>query len=346
MNPQSLDTVPRHPLEKGWHTPVKSPYLFIDGCMQVWPDADFARMHECGNPAYLITTSRPHAPLESAIDSFVNWWQITRTYPNLRLALTPDDIVEAKAAGQSAIILGTQDGLFLGQELGRLELFWRMGLRVMIPAYNARTPLADGCLEPADAGLSRLGYAWVEECNRVGVLIDCTHVGQRSTLDIIAASQKPVVFTHSNPKALVDIRRNITDEQMKLCADKGGVIGQTNWAPLNLREGALRRPTLEEYIEAIKYVANLVGSDHVSIGTDMSQGTYPDGPATRARKMGGAYEEFEANHRSRLTYVEGFDDYSHVVDLAFALGKAGFSDREVENILGGNLLRVFRETWK
>ncbi len=342
---QTLDSVPRHPLEKGWHTPVTTPHIFIDGCVQIWPDADFANLYRHSVTAYMITTCRPHDDHGNALDAFAEWWRIARRFPTLRIALTADDIVVAKAAGQAAIVLGTQGADLIGQELARLEMFHRMGLRVMIPAYNARTPLADGLLEPGNAGLSRLGMQWVEECNRLGVLIDCTHVGERSTLDILARTRKPVAFTHSNPKALVDSPRNITDEQMRLCADTGGVIGVTNWGPLNYKGGPAR-PKMADWLDGVDYVIRHVGIDHVSMGTDMSHGTYPDGDRIRGRKMGGGYNDtIEGNPRSRLRHVEGFDDYGHLPDVVDAMLARGWGSSGVEKILGGNLLRVFRDVW-
>ena len=326
------------------HT-VTTPHIFIDGCVQIWPDADFASLHQHSVTAYLITTCRPHDDHGNALDAFAEWWRIARITPTVRIAVTADDIPAAKAAGQAAIILGTQGADYVGQELARLEMFYRMGLRVMIPAYNARTTLADGLMEPGNAGLSRLGVEWVAECNRLGILIDCTHVGERSTLDILRLSKKPVAFTHSNPKTLVDNIRNITDEQMKLCADSGGVIGVTNWAPLSYK-GGTARPTMSDWLDAVDYVIKLIGIDHISMGTDMSHGTYPDGVKLRGRKMGGGFNDLiEPNPRSRLRHVEGFDDYGHLPNVVDAMLARGYGSTGVDKILGGNLLRVFRDVW-
>lgn len=344
-----LDDVPRHPLEKGWHTPVEHEHVFVDGCVQIWPDTDFARLGEYGCSGLLITSFRPHDDAGNALDAIADWWRIARTYPSVRIALTADDIVAAKAKRQAALILGTQGGDFMGQTLSRLEMFYRLGLRVMIPSYNSRSPLGDGVMEPQNAGLSQLGRRWVAECNRIGMLMDLSHVGERSSLDVLELSQQPVVFSHSNPKALVDNPRNITDEQIRKCAASGGVIGQTNWGPLNFRAGETTRPTLDHFIDALKYVADLVGIDHVSIGTDMSHGTYPDGDLIRSRspRAGGRYaEHIEASPRSRLRYVEGFDDYGRLPGVVEAMTRRGFARDDIDKVLGGNLLRVFRQVWK
>jgi membrane dipeptidase len=343
------DQAAPHPLAKGWHTERESPWLFVDGCVQVWEDADFSALHRHTPTAYLLTAFRPQAPFDDAVDACMDWWRVARTYPTVRIALTARDIVEAKEQGQAALIIGTQGGDFVGQKLHRLEVLHKLGLRVMIPSYNERNSLCDGVLEPTDAGLSRLGRKWVEEMNRLGMLIDLTHTGERATFEIMDLTQQPLAFTHCNPRALVDTRRNITDAQMKRCAEIGGVIGVTNWGPLNFRPDTPGRPQLAAFLDAISYVANLIGPDRVSIGTDMSHGTYPDGDVVRG-KLGGLTGDryttvVDSSPRSKLRHVEGFDDYSNVPDVAEAMMQRGFSRAEVEGILGGNLLRLFRQVW-
>jgi membrane dipeptidase len=346
----TLDDIDPHPLNKGFHTPVETPYLFVDTCAQIWGDTDYADLNRYGATAYCITTWRPNDDAGAALDAVANWHRIARTYPSVRIATTASDIEEAHAQKQAAIVINSQGGDFLGNHLERLDVFHAMGLRMMLPAYNTRNAICDGCLEPRDAGLSRMGEAWVEGCNRLGIVIDLTHVGERSTLEILDRSSDPTIFSHSNPKALVDNPRNISDEQIERCAAGGGVIAPTNWGPPNLRAGMTTRPTLEHYLDAIDYVVDLVGIDHVGIGTDMSHGTYPDGDLIRGlpskRSVGGQYaDHIECAPRSRLRYVEGFDDYGQLPDVVEALQKRGYTDEDVAKVLGGNFLRVFRRVW-
>jgi membrane dipeptidase len=345
-----LDDIPPHPLQKGWHQPARTPYVIVDGCVQIWPDTDFARLHEYGATAYCITSFRPNDDAGAALDAVAGWHRVARQYANVRIALTAGDVVDAKANDQAAIVINSQGGDFLGNHLERLDVFHMMGLRMMIPAYNTRTPICDGAFEPNDAGLSTMGRHWVAACNRLGVLIDLTHVGERSTHEILAATERPVVFSHSNPKALVDNPRNVTDDQIRGCAATGGLVAPTNWGPLNLPPGQTRRPTLDHYLDAIDYVVQLVGIDHVGIGTDMSHGTYPDGDLIRGlpgkRTVGGAYaDHIEESPRSRLRYVEGFDDYGQLPTVATGLLARGYGEEGVRRVLGENYLRVFREVW-
>jgi membrane dipeptidase len=312
----------------------------------MWPDTDWNNVSECGCTAYAITAWEPWDEALKAFDEIAHWHHVVRRHKNIRIAYSAQDIIDARSGGQAALILTSQSGDFLGKNLHRLELFHRLGLRICIPSYNSRNDLCDGCIEPEGAGLSQLGREWVRECNRLGVLIDCTHTGRRATFEIMDVSDKPVVFTHSNPNALVENPRNITDEQIKRSAETGGVIAPTNWGPLCFRPGMTTRPTLDDYISAIDYIVQLVGIDHVGIGTDMSHGSYPVGDVVPS-SVGGDYARYvSGDARSRLRYVEGFDDYSQITQVASALAARGYREADIAKVLGGNWLRVFSEVWK
>ena len=346
--PATLDQVPPHPMEKGYHKPLTHPYVFIDGCVQIWPDTDYTTLNEHAVTASCVTTFRPDDGPGNALEAIADWYRIADTYEGVRLAFTAADIVAAKKQGQTAIVLSSQGGDFLGQNIHRLKVFHRLGLRMMIPAYNSRSPLGDGCLEAANSGLSALGRSWVAECNRLGVLMDLTHTGERTTLEILERTDKPVVFSHSNPKTLVDTPRAITDEQITRCAATGGLIGVTNWGPLNFSAEMTARPTLENFLDALDYTIDKIGIDHIGIGTDMSHGTYPDGDLVRNRPAAatGRYaKHVEGNLRSRQRHVVGFDDYGQLLDVVEAMQKRGLSDADVQKVLGGNWLRVFEHVW-
>jgi membrane dipeptidase len=346
-----LDDIKPHPLQKGHHTPGTTPYVFVDSCVQIWEDTDYASLPQYSATAYCITAFRPHDDAGNALDAIADWHKIARNYPqSIRIARTAQDIVDAKAQNQTAIIINSQGGDFLGNHLDRLDVFHAMGLRMMLPAYNNRNAICDGCLEPDDAGLSRMGREWVAACNRLGIVMDMTHVGVRATMQVFELTNQPVVFSHSNPRGLVDNDRNVSDEQIKACAATGGVIAPTNWGPLNLRAGSTARPTVSDYLDAVDYIVDLVGIDHVGIGTDMSHGTYPDGDKIRGlaskRIVGGAYaQHIEKAPRSRLRYVEGFDDYGQLPEVIDLMKGRGYDEEAVTKVLGGNYLRVFREVW-
>jgi membrane dipeptidase len=184
-------------------------------------------------------------------------------------------------------------------------------------------------------------------------VLDCSHVGKRSTLDIIDRSPHPCVFTHSNPSALVPNPRNIDDEQIKACAARGGVIGLVAWGPLVMRPDRPHWPTVDEYIDHIDHVAQLLGNtNHIGVSTDMSIGTYPDHevdpwgmpdyPSTSA-----LYDRHvTADIRSPRRALDGFSDYPEIVRVAERLLARRYGEEDVRKFLGGNFLRVFEQVWK
>lgn len=340
---------------KGFHGVIESdhPYIFIDGCMQAWPDAQYEIAHQHGVTAFAVTAWIPHATVDAALEQIMFWHLLARRHRNLVLVDQADDIRRAKQDGKAALLLAAQDGDFIANKLHRLEAFYRLGLRMMLPAYNASNQICGGALDLTDGGLTRFGRLVVDEANRVGLLLDCTHIGKRSSMDIIERSSQPVVFTHANPKAIVDNPRNIDDEQIMACVAGNGVIGLAPWGPLVMRSGQKSQPSVDDFAHMIDYVAQLAGSaDHIGIGTDMSLGTYqhaevdpwgmPDYPDPSAEY--GKY--VTADVRSPRRSLSDFHRYPQVVNLITCLQGRGYSDTDVSKILGENFLRVFAQVWQ
>lgn len=328
------------------------PYIFIDSCMQIWPDAQLDIAHRHGVTAYGVTAWDPHASAAAALEGVMYWHWAARQYPNLVLVETTDDIRRAKREGKAGLLLAAQDGDWIGHELHRVQAFQQAGLRIMLLAYNANNQLCDGCLDRTDGGLSRLGELVVDECNRVGIVLDCTHTGRRATLEILERSDKPCVYTHSNPTAISPNPRNIDEEQILACASRGGVIGLVSWGPLVMRPNTTHRPTLDEFIDMIDYVAQKTGSsDHIGIGTDMSLGTYPDHESDPwgSPDYPNITEQYDRHVtddiRSHRRNVDGFSDYAEIVNVAERLLARGYSDTDVRKFLGENFLRVFDSVW-
>lgn len=331
---------------------VDPPFLYVDPCMQMWPDGDFHLAHRHGVTAYAVTAWDPHADVAGAADGIMFWHGLANEHPGLVVVRTAEDIRRAKREGKAGLLLAAQCGDWVGYDLGRIQAFGELGLRMMLLAYNASNQLSDGCLDRTDGGLTLLGQRVVEECNRVGILLDCTHTGKRATLEIMDRSTHPCVFSHSNPSALAPNPRNIDDEQIRACVSRGGVIALVAWGPLCMRPNTTHRPTLEEFFQLIDHVANLTGNaNHVAISTDMSIGTYPDhhpnpfGPPRYPNIAARYNEHVTADFRSPMRQVEGFEDYAQIVDVADRLLAHGYSDGDVRKILAENFLRVAREAW-
>jgi membrane dipeptidase len=331
---------------KGFHPLLDEPipYLFIDGCMQAWRDADYANAHRHGVTAYGVTAILPRtsevdigrtldSTLERAIDDVMFFHLVARLHSNLLVATTAADIRRARAEGRAAFFLCAQDGDWIGRQLHRIEALYRLGLRVMLPVYNAANQIGGGCLDRADAGLTRFG--------------------ELATLEMMERSSLPVVFTHANVDALCPNPRNVTDEQIRACVATGGVIGVANFGPFLLKEGRTEQPAVADLIEHIDYLAQLTGStDYIGVGTDMSLGTYPlhapEPWGTPAyAPAGDRYARMiTSDVRSPRRALRDFNCYPQVMTLAEHLLARGYGEADVEKILGGNLLRVFEQVWR
>jgi len=336
------------------HTVLETdpPFIYVDPCMQIWPDADFPVAHRHGVTAYGVTAWDPHADVKAATDGIMHWHGIAREHAGLEVVKTVEDIRRLKREGKAGLLLAAQDGDWVGYDLGRIQAFAELGLRMMLLVYNATNQLADGALDRTDGGLSRLGQRVVEECNRVGIILDCSHTGKRATMEIMDRSAHPCVFSHSNPSSLVPNPRNIDDDQIRACIGGGGVIALVSWGPLCMRPGTTHRPTLDEFFQIIDHVTSMAGTaDNVAISTDMSIGTYPDhlhdpfDPPQYPDIAAQYNEHVTADFRSPQRQVEGFEDYAQIVDVADRLLAHGYSDEDVKKILAENFLRVAEEVW-
>lgn len=257
------------------------------------------------------------------------------------------DIVDAKAAGRVGVIFGFQNAAPIGRDLGRLETLWRLGLRVLQLTYNERNLYADGCLEPEDGGLSRLGRDLIREVNRLGVVLDLSHVGRRSSLEAIEASSAPPIISHANPYRLAPNPRNITDEQARAVASTGGVVGVCGWGPICWRGGDTP-PGVADFVDHIDYYVDLVGIDHVGFGTDSPAGGLGT-VAAHAAQINALYPEVTK------AFVDRFGSGLQIrypvavwglTAVTAELSRRGYRREDVGKVMGGNFLRVFQAVWR
>ena len=328
------------------------PFIYVDPCMQIWPDADLHLAHRHGVTAYGVTAWDPHSDMTMATDGIMYWHGVVREHPNLTVIRSVEDVRVAKREGKAGLLLAAQDGDWVGYDLSRIQAMADLGLRMMLLVYNANNQLAGGALDRVDGGLSRLGQRVVEECNRVGIVLDCSHTGKRSSMEIMERSAHPCVFSHSNPSSISPNPRNIDDEQITACISGGGVVALVSWGPLCMRPGTTHRPTMEEFFQIIDYVVDMAGNtDPVAISTDMSIGTYPDhphdpfGPPAYPDIAAQYNEHVTSDFRSPMRQIQGFGDYAQIVQVAEGLSAWGYSDEDVKKILAENFLRVCGEVW-
>lgn len=250
------------------------------------------------------------------------------------LADKVDDVRAAKAAGKLAAGFAFQgSGALLG-DLAMVEVYRRLGVMQMLLAYNAANLVADGCHESRNAGLSQFGRDVVAEMNRIGMIVDVTHVGLRSSLEAMELTTKPPIFSHSTPKKFAPHDRNITDEQIRACAAKDGMVCLTGVGLF--MDAARQKATAARFAETIDYVVQLVGARHAGIGLD-----YIDADAmaryfrANAALYGGG-GQYPADGRI------DFAPPKMLPEVANELIRRGYKDADMQGILGENYLRVWQ----
>lgn len=261
---------------------------------------------------------------------------------------TVADIAAARKSARTGLIYGFQDAVTFETDLSRLDEFHRLGVRIVQPTYNRRNLLGDGCLEPANAGLSKAGVEAIEKMNTLGILVDLSHCGRQTAADGIRVSKAPVAFTHTGCAALNDHPRNRTDAELRDCAEKGGVSG-IYFMPF-LSEG--RQPTAADVIRHLEHMIDVAGEDHVSLGTDggisaeMVDQAFKDRHAGFIRDRRAAGISAPGETEEGFLFATEFNSPRRFETLADMLSVRKHSDARIEKILGKNLVRVFSETWK
>ena len=255
------------------------------------------------------------------------------------LAGSVADIQRAQAGGQIAIGFDLEGAMPLLEQPDVVALYAALGVRQIHFAYNRNNSVADGCHD-VERGLTPLGLRMVQAVNAAGMLMDCSHTGRRCSLDIMAASSQPVIFSHANPLALVEHGRNITDEQMRACAATGGVVCVSG---VSFFLGT-QTPSVQDVARHAAYVANLVGVQHAGIGLDISfrQPELNDDPP-------GDYDPSYWWPVS-IGYDRAITRASYVPvatwqQLARALQDQGMGRDEAALVMGGNMLRVAQQVW-
>jgi len=296
-----------------------------------------------------VGTTAPDAAFAQAVLGIGEMEREIDRHPDVLCRIrTVADIEAARKSARTGLIYGFQDGVAFETDLSRLDEFHRLGIRVVQPTYNRRNLLGDGCLEPANAGLSKAGVEAVERMNALGILVDLSHCGRQTAADATRLSKKPVAFTHTGCAALVDLPRNRTDAELRACAEKGGVSG-VYFMPF-LSEG--RQPTAADVVRHLEHMIDVAGEDHVSLGTDGGVSAETLDQAYKDRFAGFVRDRRAAGIAAPGESEEGYLFASELntprrfETLADMLSARKHSDARIEKILGKNLVRLFSETWK
>ena len=249
------------------------------------------------------------------------------------------DIHRAKSEGKTGIILGWQNITGIEDQIGFLQIFKELGIGVMQIAYNTQNLVGSGCYEKHDSGLSEFGHEVIAEMNRVGILCDLSHVGARTSEDVIRASSRPVAYSHCLPAGLKQHPRNKSDEQLRFIAERGGFVGVTMFPPFLKRGPA---STVDDYVEAIEYCIAIAGEDQVGIGTDFTQGygrdffewiTHDKGYARKLTDFG------------EVINPEGIRTIGEMPNLTAAMQRRGWREGRIRKVIGENWLRLLGEVW-
>jgi membrane dipeptidase len=307
-----------------------------------WGEEVFTALNEAGYSGIIESLSRED--LQTAIEQLVMWRRrVEENSDKLILALSASDFELAKETSRTAVLMNFQDATMLEGDEDNVEALHSMGMRCFQLTYNFRNLLGDGCLERTNAGLSDFGVKVVERMNQVGVMVDLSHCGRQTTLDGIAFSTKPVAMTHTICNSVRAHPRAKTDEAIKACADKGGVIGI---AAIGYFVGPDPggETTIEHYADHIEHAVSIAGHEHVGLSTDFPpQGISPW--ATREDWYEPRLKWFKPSYQVRWPpWIPELDSTNRFRNLLPVLEKRGWSEGNLELLLGQNWLRLLGET--
>ncbi|HEU4527824.1 MAG TPA: membrane dipeptidase [Actinomycetota bacterium] len=310
-------------------------------------------------PWRLSALARPYLDLtpdpQTALRTIAWVRRLVQAREDLAFVETVDDVHAAKAAGRLGVSLHSQNATPFALDLDLVGELYAAGLRMSALAYNVRSLAADGCIEETNAGLSRFGRRLVLEMNRVGMIVDGSHVGVRSTLEAMDVTESPFVFSHNGCAAVHEHPRNLTDEQLRRCAETGGVIGVLA-IPLFL-SGEPAAP-FEALLRHLFHAIEIAGVEHVGLGLDHWYGMPPYAdlvwPPVDARADDGVSNLREifwdepalAGQDVTEGEVDGLGTPAGVPLITAALLDHGLPEAEVAAVLGGNWVRVLGSTWR
>ena len=322
----------------------KDGFLIIDGLnVSNWESENVYRDLNKGNVSAINATTATWENYSQTLDNIAVWYSKFNNRTDISLVRKVDDIFKASDNGQVGIIIGFQNASPIENNLDYLYTFDELNVKIIQFTYHERNLLGNGCYERVDEGITNFGIDAIKIMNEVGILIDLSHVGIVTTMETIDYSEKPIAITHANPKSYHNVPRNKTDEALKLMASKGGIVGVTAIAPF-LKKG--NASTVEDYVDAISYTVDLVGIDHVGVGTDFTQDQPEEFWRYIGSQQGTKFPSTFTDVTTPSNYPINFETPDKFPVLIDTMGRKGFSSKEIAKILGLNWIRVFQEVWK
>jgi microsomal dipeptidase-like Zn-dependent dipeptidase len=310
-----------------------------------WSEKVFRQMRDGGLDAVHVTIAY-HEDFKEVVHNIADWNLRFQRHSDLILhGRTSDDVHRARETGRTAIFFGFQTPAPIEANIGLIEICHTLGARFMQLTYNNQSLLATGCYETEDTGITRMGKQVITEMNRVGLVVDMSHSANRSTLEAIDLSQRPIAITHANPGNWHPARRNKPDEVLKALAQSGGMLGFSLY-PHHLKGAS--DCTLQDFCKMVRRTADLIGVDHIGIGSDLCQ-DQPDSVVEWMRVGRWTreidYGEGSADNAGFPPPPDWFKDSNDFGNIEAGLLQVGFSAQETGAIMGENWLRFFDENF-
>lgn len=318
----------------------------IDGLQYAnWSEKIFRELRQGGVDAIHVTIAY-HETFRETVLNFEKWNRWFELYPDLIMkGQWASDIDIARETNRTAVFFGFQNPSPIEDDIGLVEILHTLGARFMQLTYNNQSLLATGCYESHDNGLTRMGKQVIREMNRVGLVIDMSHSGDRSTIEAAAVSERPIAITHANPHDWAPALRNKRDDVIRAVTEQGGMLGFSIY-PHHLR--AKSDCTLESFCDMIARTADKYGIDHLGIGTDLCQ-DQPDSIVEWMRVGRWTkeidYGEGSASDAGFPPMPGWFQDNRDFGTLETGLQATGMSQAEVAAIMGGNWYRFFSDNF-
>ena len=259
------------------------------------------------------------------------------------VALRVDDILKARKEGKVALVMCLEGATPIINELDRIDILYGFGIRLMGLVYNDSNALGTGLRENRDGGLTQFGRKCVERMNKLGMAIDTSHCSDQTTLDVVEASKKPVIATHTGARGLYNVKRLKPDNVLKSIAEQGGLIG-IEAAPHTTLTEKHPEHNIESFMEHFEYIKNLVGIGHVGFGPDIIYGDHVGLHHVYSAAL--SIKEVFASTEGEVPYVKGMENPTEASwNIVRWLVKHGYSDEDIARVIGGNAIRVLREIW-
>jgi membrane dipeptidase len=312
------------------------------GCMPLTPPdpvhlRELERYASTGWSMVSINVGYAEHTLEDHVLALANFRRWIAARPDKHLLVrTAQDVETARRTGRLGVAFDVEGmGPLNGGRIDLVQLFYDLGVRWMLVAYNKATDAGSGCFDEPDGGLTPYGHQVLAEMERVGMVICCSHTGPKTALEVCAAATKPVVLSHSNPRALWDHPRNVSDELMKAVAATGGVVGINGIGPFLAANDA----STETFVRHLDHAVQTIGPDHVGLGIDYAFGPTDEEMIAYLKAHPYVFPHWDGKP---IQMMEP-ERLPHIVEHLLALG---YADGDVSAILGGNWLRVAKDCWK